>query len=53
MHIFAKVQISGKCDLIFATKYQKAGEWRLILSVGVIEPGATFILLFKGVTLTG
>ena len=38
---------------IFETKYQKAGKWRLVLCVGVIELRVTFMLFFGGVTATG
>ena len=38
---------------IFATKYRKAGKWRQVLCVGVIEPRVTFVLLLRGVTTTG
>ena len=43
---------SGISSKIFV-KYQKAGQWLLILCMGVIAARVTFTLLFEDVTAAG
>ena len=43
----------GMSSKIFATKYQKAGKWRLILCMESSGPRVTVMLLFGRVTSTG